>query len=554
MTNKEIAGRFKYLAEIMELHEENTFKIRSYQNAYLSLRKFPEPLEQMTSEELESIKGVGKAIAGKIQELLKTGEMATLKKYEEKTPPGIREMLHIPGFGPKKIRIIWQELGVETIGELRYACNENRLIELKGFGQKTQEDLRQKLEYFQKMQGKFHFADLETPASRLKEILQAQLPGVPIEFTGAFRRCSNIVERIEILVGYSGAIGQLFESGELVLEKSEEGRLLCHTAGALPVLIRQCSPQEFGSKLFRFTATEEFMEAFLQKNQEQDFRSLPDEAMVFEKVAYPFIAPELREKAWAVELAADGKLPVLVEEQQIKGVVHAHSTYSDGMNTLEEMAAACKTLGFAYLGITDHSKSAFYANGLQEDRLPTQWQEIEALNQKLAPFRIFKGIESDILADGSLDYPDEVLAQFEFVIASVHSNLRMDEEKATRRILRAVENPFTTILGHPTGRLLLSRPGYPLDHRKIIDACAANTVAIELNASPYRLDMDWSWIPYAIEKGVFISLNPDAHSTAGIRDIHFGVLSARKGGLPAARCLTCFELADFQSFIKKDRT
>jgi DNA polymerase (family 10) len=248
-----------------------------------------------------------------------------------------------------------------------------------------------------------------------------------------------------------------------------------------------------------------------------------------------------------------GGIENLVEESQIKGVVHAHTTYSDGINSLREMALFAKDKGYQYLGLTDHSKSAFYANGLKEDRLQAQWQEVDALNQELAPFRIFKGIESDILSDGSLDYEESILKQFDFIIASVHSNLRMDLEKATTRLLRAIENPYTTMLGHPTGRLLLSRPGYPIDHKKIIDACADNHVAIELNANPYRLDLDWTWIQYALDKGVLISINPDAHSTGGIRDIHFGILSARKGGLPNEKCLTCFELADFEHFINKKK-
>lgn len=552
MTNKEIAKQFQYLGEIMELHEENPFKIKSYQNAYLTLRKLPEPLADMPREEMEAIKGVGKAIADKIQELLETGEMATLKKYEEKTPPGVQEMLHIPGFGPKKIRVIWQDLGVETIGELLYACNENRLIELKGFGQKTQDDLCQKLEYFQKSQGKFLYADLVLPANHLKKALQEKLPDAKIEFAGALRRCSNIVERIELVIGFDGNIDSLFECEELVLDSKKDGTFFCHTSEEWPVLIHHCPLAHFGSKLFRYTAGKEFMDAFLKKNQGLEFRELTEEAEVFARASLPFIVPELRETAKAVEWAANDELPNLVEEHQIRGVVHAHSTYSDGLHTLEEMARQSKSLGFSYLGISDHSKSAFYANGLKEDRLKEQWEEIDALNRQLAPFRIFKGIESDILADGSLDYPDEILQEFDFIIASVHSNLRMDEEKATRRILRAVEQPYTTILGHPTGRLLLSRPGYPLDHRKIIDACAANGVAIELNANPYRLDLDWTWIPYALEKGVLISINPDAHSTGGIKDIHFGVLSARKGGLTASQCLTCFEITDFQRFIKKN--
>ena len=550
MTNKEIARQFQYLGEIMELHEENPFKIRSYQNAYLTLRKLTEPISETPREQLESIKGIGKAISDKIRELLEKGEMATLKKYEDQTPEGVQEMLRIPGFGPKKIRVFWKELGVETIGELLYACNENRLIELKGFGQKTQEDLRQKLEYFQKSQGKYLYADLEAPANDLLKTMMEKLPGVEISFAGAFRRRCNIVEQIELVAGSDDSIDHLFDNEWLTLDKSENDTRFCHTSGGIPVVIHHCPVTDFGSKLFRYTAGEAFLQAFLESTKGQDFKGLGTEEAVFEKASMAYLPPELREQAWALELARKGEVPQLLEARQIRGVVHAHSTWSDGLHTLEQMARHAQNLGYDYLGITDHSKAAFYANGLKEDRLIAQWKEIDMLNDLLAPFRIFKGIESDILADGSLDYPDEILNQFDFIIASVHSNLRMDQQKATQRILRAVENPFTTILGHPTGRLLLSRAGYPLDHRKIIDACAAHGVAIELNANPYRLDLDWTWIPYALEKGVLIAVNPDAHSTGGMRDIHFGVLSARKGGLTAGCCLTCFGQAEFQRFIE----
>ena len=550
MTNKEIARQFQYLGEIMELHEENPFKIRSYQNAYLTLRKLTEPISETPREQLESIKGIGKAISDKIRELLEKGEMATLKKFEDQTPEGVQEMLRIPGFGPKKIRVFWKELGVETIGELLYACNENRLIELKGFGQKTQEDLRQKLEYFQKSQGKYLYADLEAPANDLLKTMMEKLPGVEISFAGAFRRRCNIVEQIELVAGSDDSIDHLFDNEWLTLDKSENDTRFCHTSGGIPVVIHHCPVTDFGSKLFRYTAGEAFLQAFLESTKGQDFKGLGTEEAVFEKASMAYLPPELREQAWALELARKGEVPQLLEARQIRGVVHAHSTWSDGLHTLEQMARHAQNLGYDYLGITDHSKAAFYANGLKEDRLIAQWKEIDMLNDLLAPFRIFKGIESDILADGSLDYPDEILNQFDFIIASVHSNLRMDQQKATQRILRAVENPFTTILGHPTGRLLLSRAGYPLDHRKIIDACAAHGVAIELNANPYRLDLDWTWIPYALEKGVLIAVNPDAHSTGGMRDIHFGVLSARKGGLTAGCCLTCFGQAEFQRFIE----
>ncbi len=549
MTNKEIAKQFQYLAEIMELHEDNPFKIKSYQNSYLTIRKLPEPLADMSAEEMGKIKGIGSSTVASIQEMLESGTMQALRKFEEKTPPGVQEMLHIPGFGPKKIRVIWKELGVETIGELRYACNENRLVELKGFGEKTQADLQQKLDYFQKSQGKFLFSEVESAADSLVIQLQKALPQAKISPTGAIRRRSNILERVEILVGTDDPISPLFESSLLEKTGETEGAYLAKTGDELPVTIYYCSAGEFGSKLFRYSASEEFLKAFVEKTKGMDFKGLPTEEAVFEKAGMPYLEPELREMVWGLETSFDK----LIESSDIRGVVHAHSTWSDGLHSLRQMAEHARKLGYAYLGITDHSKSAFYANGLKEDRIYQQWAEVDELNKEFAPFRIFKGIESDILNDGSLDYPDEVLAGFDFIIASVHSNLRMDEEKANQRLLKAIENRFTTILGHPTGRLLLSRKGYPINHHKIIDACAANGVAIEVNANPHRLDLDWTMIPYALSKNVLISINPDAHSMGGMNDIKYGVYTARKGGLCPKHCLTSMELTDFERFISSKK-
>ena len=553
MTNKEIARTFSFLASLMELHGDNPFKIKSYNAAYITLRKLPTPLADIPADELSGIKGIGKSTAAKITELLQTGKTETLEKLKAKTPLGVQEMLQIKGFGPKKIRQIWQELGIETVGELLYACNENRLVELKGFGKKTQDDLIAKLEYHQKSRNSFHYAALEKDAQDIVTYLQSQLPGTDISLTGAIRRRDNIADKIEILVGTVNDEMISFDEKTLTKTGEVEHVLYAKSAGEYPVVIRLCAPDEFGSKLFRYTAAPDFMSAFLAANAGVDFKKLTTEKEVFAKANLPYIAPELREQNWALDLAKADKLPVLLEESDIRGVVHCHSTYSDGLHSLEDMATYARSLGYGYLVITDHSQAAFYANGLKPDRVLAQMAEIDVLNEKLAPFRIFKSIECDILNDGSLDYDEEILAQFDCVIASVHSNLRMDEAKATERILTAVRNPYTTVLGHPTGRLLLSRPGYPLDHKAIIDACAETHTAIELNANPYRLDLDWTWIPYALEKGVKISVNPDAHSMQGIHDIRFGVLSARKGGLTKEMCLNTLEAEEFAAYCRASR-
>ncbi|TXB66577.1 DNA polymerase/3'-5' exonuclease PolX [Phaeodactylibacter luteus] len=546
MTNKEIAQQFRQLGQLMELHGENPFKIRSYQSAYRTLRSYEGPLSSMAPEEIGQIKGVGKAISAKIQELLASGQMSTLEKYRSKTPEGIQEMLNIKGFGPKKIMAVWQGLQVESIGELLYAVNENRLVELKGFGKKTQEELRQKLEYYQKSKNRYHYAAVETEASQLLDALQSQYPQVKASLCGAIRRKAVVVSHIEILFG-SAALPEGVIASSLwlaPLEQVGEGKWAGKTAQGVPAYVYTCAAEAFGSALYQLTATDDFASALPAPTEAFD-----NEEAIFQSLSVPFVAPELREQSWAASLARTGQLPALITEADIKGVVHAHTTYSDGANTLEEMARYAKAQGYEYLGLTDHSKSAFYANGLQPERVLQQMEEADALNKELAPFRIFKGIESDILNDGSLDYEEDLLKAFDFIIASVHSNLRMDEDKATARLITAIENPYTTILGHPTGRLLLSRKGYPIDHAKVIDACAANGVAIEINANPYRLDLDWSWAPYALEKGVPLCINPDAHSTAGIHDIRYGVFAARKGGLSAPQCLNALGVEAFAKAI-----
>jgi DNA polymerase (family 10) len=533
MTNTDIARHFRELARLMELHQDNPFKIRSYNNAYNKLRKDDRPLASMSESELQQLDGVGKAIAGKIHELATTGVMATLEKWREKTPEGVREMLNISGFGPKKVKAVWDGLGVTSVGQLLYAFNENRLVELKGFGAKTQATLKEKLEFHQRSQGQYHYRTLEKPARELLRLFQRTFPEARHEFTGALRRTCPTLTHLALLTTMAPA--DLAQIEEFHLESQEEG-LSKGSFQDYPVVIHHCSSGNFGSRQFRFTGSPEFLQAFISDHPGVDFTNLPREEAVFDKVGAAYLPPELRESSWGLALSTSHQVPALLEPDDIRGVVHSHSTWSDGIHSLREMAVATRDRGYAYLVITDHSKAAFYANGLQEDRVREQWAEIDALNKELAPFRIYKGIESDILADGSLDYPDEILEGFEVVIASVHSNLNMNEEQATQRLLTAIANPHTTILGHPTGRLLLSRAGYPIDHIRIIDACAEHGVVIELNANPYRLDLDWSWIPYAMEKGVPISINPDAHAIGGIDDIQYGVLAARKGGLTREGC------------------
>ncbi len=568
MTNKEIARAFADLAAVMELHNENPYKIKSYQNAYITLRKLDTPLETMSEVEMDAVKGIGKSTVEKIVQLLKTGEMQAFRQYADKTPTGVIDMLHIKGFGPKKIQAVWKELEIESVGELLYACNENRLIELHGFGQKTQEEIRKNTEYYLKSRNKVHWAIAEEMTddvlnyldSKFKELKMAD---VIIEKVGEVKRLMPIVEKIELLISCKENLLQVFDNQKLILLKQNDNSYFAKTEDNFPVIIYTCAKEDWGSKMFKYSSSRPFLESFVKFTVEErnpdtlgegvDFRHLPTEQAIFDKANLPFIPAELREDGGILDVAKAHKLPELITLGDIKGVIHTHTTWSDGLHSTREMAEMAQKLGYQYIGISDHSKAAFYANGLKEARILAQWQEIDLLNAEFFNFKILKSVESDILNDGSLDYADDILRGFDFVIASVHSNLKMAEEKATTRLIKAIENPFTTILGHPTGRLLLSREGYPIDHKKVIDACAANRVAIELNANPYRLDLDWSWIPYARERGVLISINPDAHSMTGINDIRYGIMVARKGGLDTEGCLNARDLNGFYDFLSQKK-
>ena len=558
MENKPISRTLRLLAQLMELHEENSFKIKSVTNAAFKIDKLPFAIAKKTAEEISEIDGIGKSIAAKIIELLNTGSLKELEDILLITPPGIVEMLSIKGIGPKKISTIWHDLQIDTVGELYYACNENRLIEAKGFGLKTQEDIKKVIEFKMAANGKFLYAQIEETANQLLHELttwlQKKNPDVILKLAGDFRRTCEIIEEIIIVIGDENikSITQNIEAFELLdFELINNNTFTAQTESGIKIKLFITEKTNFYLDFFKLTGNQEHTKEVLNLAGNGPFAN---EEEIYEKAGLAFILPELRENVGEIELAKNNKLPQLITYNNLKGSLHNHSDWSDGVNTLEEMALFCKNdLKLDYLGICDHSKSAFYAKGLNEQQVYAQQQQIDQLNQKLAPFKIFKGIESDILNDGSLDYSNDILKTFDFVVASVHSNLKMDKDKATTRLLKAIENPFTTILGHPTGRLLLSRKGYDIDYQKVIDACAANQVVIEINANPLRLDLDWRWHRYALEKGVLLSINPDAHRKEGFHDMKFGVLVARKGGLTADKCLNAFSLSEITSYFNNKR-
>jgi DNA polymerase (family 10) len=547
MENKAISRTLRLLSQLMELHEVNPFKIRSIANAAFKVDKLPYPAAGKSFEQLEKIDGIGKSIATKIIELLETGTMVELQELLAATPPGVVDIMGIKGIGAKKVAVIWHELGIENTGELYYACNENRLIEAKGFGLKTQEEIRKAIEFRMASNGKFLYAQVEKEANLLLEEIKSIFAGALVEFAGEFRRLCEIISELVIVLGSRNldlALSTLSQSSIIKNVVINEHHLNGELENGLLVDIIFAEKRDFYKVLFEQTGSEEHVDAVIKRIT--DIVDQPEsEDLIYTKAGLSFIKPELREGETYIERAENNNLPQLISYHDLKGTLHNHSTWSDGVNTIEEMALYCRDmLKLEYLGMCDHSKSAFYAKGLSIERVLQQQEEIDHLNKKLNGFHIFKGIESDILNDGSLDYPDEILKKFDFIVASVHSNLKMDEEKATARLIKAIENPYTTILGHPTGRLLLSRKGYPIDYKKVIDACAANNVVIEVNANPLRLDLDWQWHQYALEKGVWLSINPDAHRIEGFLDMHYGILVARKGGLYKERCFNALSLQE----------
>ncbi len=557
MNNSAIADNFSLLAKLMDIHGENPFKTKTYSIAAFNIDKLPVQLNETPRDKLFSIKGIGESVGKKVVEMLDTGKLEVLNEIINKTPAGVIEMLNIKGIGPKKIHMIWKEMEIESIGELLYACNENRLTHFKGFGEKTQINVQDAIEFYLQNQGHFLFAQInEVVFSQIDAYLKKIFSENKVRVTGKYRRQELTIEELEFIVLETiEVIKPKFQTAQPpeLLEETETS-ILYKLKNGLKLRLYFGGTNR-AQQLFNTTGSVEFLEAFQKTYRDLNYKGdeTDDDAIIFQKAKIQYIPPYLRESAGIIEKAKNNTLPEVIQPGDVKSVIHSHSNWSDGATTIEEMANECIKRGFEYLVISDHSKAAAYANGLTEERIKEQHRYVDGLNSKLMPFKIFKSIECDILNDGTMDYSNNILSTFDLIIASVHSNLKMNEEKAMARLVKAIENPYTTILGHMTGRLLLSRNGYPLDHKKIIDACATNHVVIELNAHPRRLDIDWKWIDYAMQKDVLLSIDPDAHALDGYNDIKYGVMAAQKGGLTKEKNLSSFPLKEFEEFLEKRR-
>ena len=551
LSNRDISNILTQYAKLYELHDGNPFKVKSLAAAAFNIKKIAASLTDMSEEELNKVPQLGKSLAPKVIEIIQTGSFKELDELLEITPKGIQDILQVKGLGPKKVEVLWKSVGIASIPELLDACRENRLVEIKGFGFKTQAQILNDIEFKFSAEGQFHWAKMQAVVAYLDQTFEGMPEVEQYQVVGEFRRFNDIVHSVDYVLvteNLEAISDHLCESENFELFDCDEDSYTLIYLEALNVRLFNSSHERWGNSLLERTATESHLDLIKYQSRAGNFE---DEESIFKTLALPYVLPELREGLNELQhLAEQDKL---ITYKDLKGTLHNHSTYSDGLHTLAEMAQEARMMGLEYIGICDHSQTASYAGGLRPERVLEQMREIDALNEKMAPFKIFKGIESDILSDGSLDYSDDILQLFDLVVASVHSNLTMDQEKAHMRLTKAIENPYTNILGHPTGRLLLMRSGYPIDHAYIIDACIANHVVIELNAHPYRLDLDWRWIDYALSKGGMISINPDAHQKEGLSDMQYGVNVARKGYLKPEQCLNALDVKAFILHLENKR-
>ncbi len=567
ITKETVVKILEDIAVLLELTGENPFKSRAYINAARNLEKVESDLGEVVRQgKIYEIEGIGDAIGKKIVELMTTGKLEYYENLKTSVPSGHLEMLKISGLGPKKIHVLYEQLGIKTIGELEYACHENRLVELKGFGKKSQENILAGIEKLKVYKERRLYAEVEGQAEALLKSLKEYKDISAVSIGGSLRRGNETVKDIDILASSSNPekLAQAFANLDQVASviASGETKVSVNLKSGVNADLRIVTKDEFPYALHHFTGSKEHNTAMrgrakdmgIKMNEYGLFRGEKNilcrsEEDIFSALNLQFIPPELRENMGEIEAAEKNTLPKLVEEKDVQGLFHIHTSFSDGTDTLESIVLAAKKMGLKYIGISDHSRSAYYAGGLKVEDIQRQHELIDNLNDKHVPFYIFKGTEADILPDGSLDYDEEILARFDFVIAAVHSNFNMSAIEMTGRIKKALQNNYTTMLAHPTGRLLLSREPYALNIMEIIDAAAQFGKALELNANPHRLDLDWRNCIHAKKRGVKIAINPDAHQTAGLQDISFGIKIARKGWLEKGDCLNCLNLKGMKAYL-----
>jgi DNA polymerase (family 10) len=581
MKKEQIVEVLETIATLLELQEENPFKIRAYTNAARSIETWGGNLRELAEQErLQEIPGVGKAIAGKIGDLVLTGESKFFDELRAKFPPGLLELFGLPGLGAKKIKALYEKLQIGSIAELKKACAEGRIAELPGFGKTTQEKLALTIANRAKHAGSFRLGAVAAEAEELLDDLRQHPDASRVSTGGSYRRRKEIVRDLDFIVATKApeAVTEFFVRHPLVESVIARGttKTSVRLHSGIQADLRVVSTAEYPFALGYFTGSKEhnivlrnralqrgwslneyrLAPAETETKKKKPQREIPqvqEEADLYRALELDFVPPELRENCGEIEAAAEGRLPRLLEPENLRGTFHCHTTASDGRNSLEEMAAAAQELGLQYLGIADHSRSSIQAGGLDRARLRTQVAAIRKLNETFEDFRLFAGVECDILRDGSLDFDDETLGELDYVVASVHSAFQIPEAEMTKRIIRAISNPHVTFLAHPTGRLLLNREAYALDLPAIIEAAAETGTWIEINAAPKRLDLDWRWWPLAKEKGVKCVINPDAHGVEKLQELWFGVGVARKGWLTKEDVMNCLPLGKIEHELGKKK-
>jgi DNA polymerase (family 10) len=569
MTKDQVAASLREIGTILELNGENPFKCRAYLNAARTLETSPTDLTELVrTDRLGELPGIGDALRDKITTLVNTGKLPYLEELRTTIPSGLLSLLDLPGLGPKKLRILRDQLKIESIEALTKACQDGRLASLDGFGEKTATNLLDSIQR-RATYSKLHRLGTALPAAQALLNHLRECPSVSqAEIAGSLRRGKEIVKDLDLIASSNKPkeVMKAFISAPNVEKVIAHGETKSSVIliGGIPCDLRVVPPEVWPTALAHFTGSKEHNIALRQraidrglhlsewgllKGKSKTPLKLKDEKDLHKALGLAFIPPELREDSGEIAAAEKDELPDLLTRDQIRGCLHNHTLASDGQDTLAAMAQAATEFGLEWLGIADHSKSSFQANGLDVKRLEKQIEEIQSLNSKKPKCTLLSGTECDILKGGNLDFPDSLLKELDYVVASVHSGFTSDEKEMTDRIIRAIENPHVTCLGHLTGRLLLEREAYPVNIPKILDAAAANGTWIELNANPWRLDLDWRWWHKARDLGILCCINPDAHKTSHLRFLDFGVTLARKGWLRAQDVVNTRTLAQLRKLL-----
>ena len=579
MNREEAAEILQRIALLLELKGENPFKIRAYKSGAEVVEAYAGDIMQLAADnQLAGIKGIGEALRDKLHEMATTGKLQFFEKLKAEFPDGLFELFDIQGLGPKKIAALYSQLQVGSVADLKRVCMSGEAAKLSGFGDKTVVKILESIAFRAEHASEFRIDQVYALALDLLDTLRAHPAVSRAEVCGSFRRGKETVHDLDFLVSTRqpeqviADFVALPQIEKVIVQGGTKASV--YAPNGVQCDLRAVSSAEFPFALNYFTGSKEHNVVMRQRALDRglslneygftpteagaslspEIQEIHDEREIYRALGLDYIEPELRENSGEIEAAAQGRLPALIQLENLRGVFHNHTTASDGRGTLREMAEAARDLGLQYLGIADHSKSSFQANGLNEQRLRAQMAEIRVLNAEFeGHFRLFAGSEVDILKDGSLDFDDDLLAELDYCVASVHNVFNLPEAEMTKRIIRAIENPHVTMLGHVTGRLLLQRPAYAVNIPAIIDAAAETGTIIELNASAWRLDMDWRWWRLAKEKGVKCSINPDAHTTQGLEAVLFGVRAARKGWLTRNDVVNCLPLGQIEAALKKQR-